>query len=173
MFWMVLFFTLGYGLSYGRQYINKLGEDIDNTSIPEVEENTDMSVAHPLVHTHGSTLDFDGICDVLDNTTGGEWYIEETSDAWYLKASHLDGGVPYYLISVRKQGNSPDGWPRKEDAEFIVEARNIYIPELLEEIERLGTEKESLHAFIEVSMLEAHHTVNDYKKILNDVLKSL
>ncbi len=112
----------------------------------------------------------------LDATTGGNWYVEQDEKRWKLKAAHLDGGTDYVIISVNKSETARvmgDVWPTLDDAKFIEYAKNAYVPALLDIVDVLEAEREQMAIMIEEALPKLHHTKEDYKALLMQLLQQL
>lgn len=118
-------------------------------------------------------LDLEQIQYSLQETTGDLWYIEENDDTWSILSSAENTKKPFVIMTVKKEELAEDTivneWPRKEDADFIVNSRNEYIPVLLEVVEAMIGERQYYADMIQKALDNTKNTREDFKKTLLDL----
>lgn len=172
IYYLGAMFVLGYGVAYGRQKLTDyLNKDYD-------AHKPDMTAAIKAAYTvtaeeeETADLIYEEICEALDKTSAGEWYLEKDGDVTKLMATHLDGGTDYHLADLTDLTKT-DQFITEADAAFIVNARNSYIPSLLDELASIDEYNEEIIAYIDQALLNSKHTADDYKNILLEIKEKL
>ena len=159
--------VLGYKYFLFKQ-LNKNTNAVDSFGLKSVLDSS-KSVAEDYISDLEET---DNIAAALDRTTGGEWYVQEDKDTWALLATHEDGGDPHKILVIPKSSiNSVI--PNTFDSNFITESHNSYLSTLFDIVDIVQLEREQMIASIEEGLLNAKHTADDYKKLLNSLLAQL
>lgn len=164
MIWILISFAAGLVLSYGHR---KLFPSQDEIASPEYAINPKFSTES----IPQTTLDYDGICDALEETTGDLWYYEDAEQRWTLGGISEDGEKSYHIMSI--PSDDFNYRPNQANADFIVKSKNEYIPQLLAEIDRLDQKNEIIQIFIQSSIDNVKYTKEEYKMILQQTLAML